>query len=199
MLYRLWSRAMSLPTRWSRPQAKQKNRSATPPDRPIGGWVFGWSEAKVIFGRRVRVIRVVPRRPFRVQGPREAVVRLPPRQDGPSGGADPAALQPAPPHRGGGGFEQRIPVRCGGHGKDAHREAILPRLPEVRLRVEPGCGLGGGQLSPADGRRCGPPPTPAAFRPSLPGTRLLHRGEDGEPSEAPREAQAALHRDPRRS
>src|SRR2546430_2394518 len=133
MLYRLWSRAMSLPTRWSRPQAKQKNRSATPPDRPIGGWVFGWSEAKVIFGRRVRVIRVVPRRPFRVQGPREAVVRLPAGQDGPPGGADPGALHPAPPQPGSGRFEHPIPRPGRGHGEDAHLEAGLPRFLEAYL------------------------------------------------------------------
>src|SRR5207253_10422103 len=131
MLYRLWSRAMSLPARWSRPQAKQKNRSATSPDLCFVGWPFWFSYAKVIFSRRVRVIRVVPRRSFRVQGPREAVVRLPPRQVGPPGAANPEALQPPPPHRGGGGLEQRLPVRRRRHGHDPHREAVLPRLPAV--------------------------------------------------------------------
>src|SRR5437870_3528798 len=198
MLYRLWSRALSLPARWSRPQAKQKHRSATSPDRSFGGWRCGFPYAKVIFSRRVRVIRVVPRRSLRVQGPREAVVRLPPRQVGPPGEANPEALQPPPAHRGGGGLEQRLPVRRRRHREDPHREAVLPRLPEVRLGVGPGCGLGRGQLPPADGGRRGPPPTPAALRPAFPRARLLDRGEDGEPPEAPREAQAAFHRDPGR-
>src|SRR5881409_3235462 len=88
---------------------------------------FRVSEAKVMRVRRLGVDCVVPGRALRVQGPRETVVRLPPRKDGPSGGADAAALQPPAAHRRGGSLEQRLPVWARGNREDTHGEALLPR------------------------------------------------------------------------
>src|SRR2546427_12479725 len=94
MLYRLWSRAIAVPVRWSRPHAKQKNRSATVPPTADSFRAFRVSEAKVMRVRRLGVDCGVPGRALRVQRPGETIVRLPPRNDGPPGGTDAAALQP---------------------------------------------------------------------------------------------------------
>src|SRR2546427_10053847 len=118
MLYRLWSRAIAVPVRWSRPHAKQKNRSATVPPTADSLMSFRVSEAKVMRVRRLGVDCVVPDRALRVQRPGETVVRLPPREDGPPRRTDAAALQPPEAHRRGRRLEQRLPVRRRGDRED---------------------------------------------------------------------------------
>src|SRR5437867_10170237 len=124
---------------------------------------FRVSEAKVMRVRRLGVDCVVPGRALRLQGPRETVVRLPPRKDGPSGGADAAALQPPAAHRRGGSLEQRLPVWARGYREDPHGEALLPRFQEIRVGIGSGRRLGSRELSPADGGRRGPAPADPAF------------------------------------
>src|SRR5437899_12797440 len=126
MLYRLWSRAIAVPVRWSRPHAKQKNRSATVPPTADSLMAFRVSEAKVMRVRRLGVDCVVPGRALRVQRPGETIVRLPPRKDGPPRGTDAAALQPPEAHRPVRRIEQRLPVRPRGAGEDPHAAALRP-------------------------------------------------------------------------
>src|SRR2546422_10677117 len=137
MLYRLWSRAIAVPVRWSRPHAKQKNRSATVPPTADSLMAFRVSEAKVMRVRRLGVDCVVPGRALRVQRPGETIVRLPPRKDGPPGGTDAAALQPPEAYRRGGSLQQRFPVRPPGGRGDPPRATLLLGLPEVRRRIGP--------------------------------------------------------------
>src|SRR2546427_9919587 len=130
---------------------------------------------------------------------RSTVVRLPARKDDPPGGADEAALQPAAADRGGGSLEQRLPLRPGGDGEDAHGEALLPRFQEIRVRIGPRGRLGRRQLPPADGRWRGPAPVDPALRRALPGARVLHRGKNGDLAAAPRRTPSSFQRELGRS
>src|SRR5712692_8604754 len=155
---------------------------------------FRVSEAKVIRVRRLGVDCVVPGRALCVQGPGETVVRLPARKDDPPRGADAAPLQPPAAHRRGGSLEQRVPVWARGDGEDAHGEAVLPRFQEIRVGIESRRRLGRRELPPADGGRRGPAPADPAFRCTLPRTRILDWGENGDLAATSREAPASLHR-----
>src|SRR2546422_10055565 len=180
MLYRLWSRAIAVPVRWSRPHAKQKNRSATVPPTADSLMAFRVSEAKVMRVRRLGVDCVVPGRALRVQRPGETDVRLPPREDGPPRRTDAAALQPPEADRRGGRLEQRLPLRPRGGRGDPHREALLLGLQEIRVGIGPRGRLGPRELPPAGGGRRRPAPADFAFRCAFPGTRVSDCGGNGD-------------------